>query len=172
MILEAFDLPRRGNIPHTSTNFQSYASILANLGNPQDDEKAIPGGDVPPPRPPKRNVQMVYDLTSDFPNLPRRRNQNQQNQSQPQDDQPSTITASSTNPNQATAVTVDTLAKFKEDVKQAFMSMIQNEVKTQNQAQMKALQTDVQTLASKFDGMKEGIQTSMVKLSVVLSCKV
>ena len=109
----------------------------------------------------QRNIKIVYDLTSDFPNFRRRHNQNTQSQSQLQDDQPSTITASNATPIPAPAVTVDALAKFKEDTKQEFMSMIQNEVKTQIQAQMKALQTDVQMLASKFDGMKEGIQTSI-----------
>ena len=161
MVLEAFNPPRRGDAPRTSTNFQSYASILANLGNPQGDEQAIPGGDAPPPRPPKRNVQMVYDLTSDFPNLPRRQNQNNRNQAQPQDDQPSTITPSNANTNTAQAVTVDALAKFREEMKNEFMTLIQTEVKTQIQAQMQALQTDVQTLAAKFDGMKEGIQSSI-----------
>ena len=57
MVLEAFDPPRGGDAPRTSTNFQSYASIHANLGNPQGDEQAIPGGNAPPSRPPpKRNV--------------------------------------------------------------------------------------------------------------------
>ena len=170
MILEAFNPPRRGDAPRTSTNFQSYASILANLGNPQGDEQAIPGGDAPPPRPPKRNVQMVYDLTGDFPNLPRRHNQNARHQSQPQDDQPSTITASHANPSTAPAVTVDALAKFKEDMKREFMTMIQTEVKTQIETQMKALQADVQTLSAKFDGVQEGIKESIgetVRLAVL-----
>ena len=170
MVLEAFDPPRGGDAPRTSTNFQSYASIHANLGNPQGDEQAIPGGNAPPPRPPKRNVQMVYDLTGDFPNLPRRHNQNARHQSQPQDNQPSTITASNANPSAAPAVTVDALAKFKEDMKREFMTMIQTEVKTQIETQMKALQADVQTLSAKFDGVQEGIKESIgetVRLAVL-----
>ena len=161
MILDAFNPPRRGDAPRTSTNFQSYASILANLGNPQEDGQAIPGGDAPPPRPPKRNVQMVYDLTSDFPNLPKRTNQNQQNLAQPQDDQASTITASNTNSNTATANNIDELAKFKDEMKKEFMTMIQAEVKTQIQTQMQALQTEVQSLSAKLDGMQEGIRESI-----------
>lgn len=39
MILEAFNPPCHGDAPCTSLNFQSYASILANLGTPKKMDK-------------------------------------------------------------------------------------------------------------------------------------
>ena len=72
MILEAFNPPHRGDAPRTSTNFQSYASILANLGNPQGDEQAIPGGDAPPPSPSGSQAQRPNGVRPDqqFPEYP------------------------------------------------------------------------------------------------------
>ena len=166
MILEAFNPPRRGDAPRTSNNFQSYASILANLGNPQEDGQAIPpGGQAPPPRPPKRNVQMVYDLTTEFPNLPRRNNQNKQNQQEPQ---AKSQTINSDNQTAGSTITNDTLAQLREEMKNEFMTMIQQEVKTQIQIQMKELQqevskigTEVQRLTATIGGMQEGISASI-----------
>ena len=193
LILDAFNPPRRSDAPRISTNFQSYASILANLGNPQEDGQAIHSiSDTPPPRPPKRNVQMVYDLTTEFPNLPRRTNNNQ-SYHEPDQDNPQTIQPSHTqtyerndsnagrgggggrgggrggrggqsqqsNLSPTSAITIDTLAQFKEEMKQEFIAMIRTEVQTQIQTQMQALQTEVGNLTAKIDGMQEGIQENI-----------
>ena len=162
MILPAFSPPRRGDAVRTSVEFQSYASILANLGNPQEDGQAIPsGGNAPPPRPAKRNVQVIYDLTSDFPNLPRRTNQNNP------DLQASVITQS-INPQQdpstndtASSVTKDTLNQFKSDMKTELLEMIRKEVANQIQTQMQALQSEVSTMSAKIDGMSAAIKDSI-----------
>lgn len=85
MILEAFSPPRRGDAPRTSSNFQSCASILANLGNPQGDEQAIPtGGNAPPPRPPKRSAAFKWSMISPptspiFPSAPTRTTRHSKN---------------------------------------------------------------------------------------------
>jgi hypothetical protein len=85
----------RGDVPHTRVNFQSYASILANLGNPQEDGHTIPPGENTwPPHPPKCSVQMIYDLTRDFPNLPPHHQQQAQNK-QTATDNPTTIISDS-----------------------------------------------------------------------------
>jgi hypothetical protein len=59
MIHPNFNPCRRGDAPRTSATFQSYATALANLGNPQDDTTPA-GGAAAPPQPAKRNIQMVY----------------------------------------------------------------------------------------------------------------
>jgi hypothetical protein len=161
MTLAAFNPPRRGDAPRTSTNFQHHASIISNLGNPQEDGQAIPGNSTPPPRPPKCNVQMVYDLTSDFPNLPPRTNENDQNTAQPQDAPQITPPESQANSTPASSATMDELTKFKDVIKQEFLAMIQKEVQTQIQTQMQALQTDMKNLTAKIDGMQEGIRGSI-----------
>jgi hypothetical protein len=87
LILESFNPPRRGDTPCTiSANFQSHASILANLGNPQVDEQAAhpTWRQRTLPLPTKHNVNMACDLTSDFPNLPIQTNQNQKTQQESQ----------------------------------------------------------------------------------------
>jgi hypothetical protein len=161
MTLAAFNPPRRGDAPRTSTNFQSCASIISNFGNPQEDGQAIPGNNAPSPGPPKRNVQMACDLTSDFPNLPPRTNQNDQNTAQPQDAPQITPPESQANSTPESSVTMDELIKFKDAIKKEFLAMIQKEAQTQIQTQMQALQTDMKNLTAKIDGMQEGIRDSI-----------
>jgi hypothetical protein len=92
-----FNPPRQGDAKRASPTFQSYAKTLANLGNPQDDDAFSGGIAPPPPRPIKRNVQMVYDLQGEYPNLPRHHNQTQRTQS------PNTTIPTNVSPDQATS---------------------------------------------------------------------
>jgi hypothetical protein len=61
-----FNPPRRGDAPRTSATLQSYATSLANLGNPQDDATHI-GGITPPPRPVKRRRWRQRKNTGETP---------------------------------------------------------------------------------------------------------
>jgi hypothetical protein len=51
MVLPSFNPPRRGGAPRrTSAAFQSYATVLANQGNPQEEEGSLTAiNRVPPP---------------------------------------------------------------------------------------------------------------------------
>lgn len=70
MILPNFNPPGRGDAPRAaSTALSLYATALANLGNPQE-ENHISSNNAPPPRPNRRNLSVMYNLAGDFPNLP------------------------------------------------------------------------------------------------------
>jgi hypothetical protein len=156
-----FNPPRRGDAPRTSTTFQSYATALANLGNPQDDATPI-GGIAPPPRPAKRNVHMVYDLQGDFPNLPKRHNQAKKSPPAGTPIQNHSNATSTTQSNTtASSVTPDSLAQLREEMKKEFMQMIQTEVRTQIKNEMSAMQTEVANLGLKIDTMQTGIRESI-----------
>ena len=150
-----FNPPRRGDAKRTSPNFQSYATALANLGNPQDDA-TISGGTAPPPRPAKRNVQMVYDLQGDFPNLPRRHNTSTQK----------TTTSDSTTANQSAtqntpAVTQEALTQLRAELKKEFQTLIQTEVKAQIKTELAAIQAEVGKVGLKLDAFQENIRDSI-----------
>jgi hypothetical protein len=156
-----FNPPRRGDTPRTSTTFQSYATALANLGNPQDDATPT-GGIAPPPRPPKRNVQMVYDLQGEFPNLPKRNNQNQTAQKAANPTQNHNITTTNENTHRKTPpVTPDNLSQLRTDMTNDFMAMIQKEVKKQIQNEMAAIQQEMANLGNKIDNMQVEIKTNI-----------
>jgi hypothetical protein len=157
-----FNPPRRGDAPRISTTFQSYATALANLGNPQDDATPV-GGIAPPPRPAKRNVQMVYDLQGDFPNLPKRHNQNRKT---PPAGTPiqnhSNATSTTQNSTEApSTVAPDALAQLREEMKKEFIQLIQTEVRTQIKNEMSAMQTEVVNLGIKIDSMQTSIRESI-----------
>jgi hypothetical protein len=129
--------PRRR--PTQQSQLPILCLVLTNLDNPQEDGQATPlGGHAPPPRPPKHNVQMVYDLTTKFPNLPRRANQNP---NQP-NSQATPRTLNSDSQTAGSAITTYTIAQIKAEMKNEFMAMIQKEAKSQIQTHMQALQTE------------------------------
>jgi hypothetical protein len=137
LIHPKFNPPHRGDAPCTFTTFQLYVTVLTNLGNPQDDEGAH-GSSAPPPRPAKRNVQMVYNLDGDFPTFlgatirpPK---------------EPSQRTAAAA-PTPSTVVTLDSPTQLREEMKTEFMKRIQTEVQTQIQTEMADIQADVVNLA-------------------------
>jgi hypothetical protein len=159
LILPNFNPPRRGDAPRTTATFQSYASALAKLGNPQDDATPM-GGTGPPPRPAKRNIHLVYDLQGDFPPLPQRTTQN------PPITHPSAAPAPApaqnhSNAETTPAITPDTLEKFREDMKKEFLSLIQKEVKTQIQEQISAMRSELVNLSTKIDSMQVDIRESI-----------
>ena len=130
MILPNFNPPRRGDAPRAaSTAFSSYATALANLGNPQEENDTT-NNNAPPPRPNRRNLSVMYDLAGDFPNLPLRNNQTPAVAQQIANPQTET---------QTSGLTQDTLVKFRDDLKREFTEMIKDEVKTQIQQEMAAM---------------------------------
>jgi hypothetical protein len=145
LINSNFNAPRCGDAPRTSATFQSYATALANLGNPQDDVTPI-GGIAPPPRPAKRNVQMVYDLQGgDFPIC--------HGSIHPSIEHSSTLPPLRITP-MPTIVPPHPPASHKMYVrnsamismKKELMRMIQQEVKTQIQKEMSAMQSEVASI--------------------------
>jgi hypothetical protein len=91
----------------------------------------------------------MCDLAGDFPNLPRRNNQNHQAVTQ-QTENPQTET-------QTSALTQDTMAKFRADLKTEFTEMIKKEVKSQIQHEMAAMQESVNQAATKLDAFQGSI---------------
>jgi hypothetical protein len=157
LILPNFNPPRRGDAPRAhSATFQSYASALAQLGNPQEEDVNTNNNRAPPPRPPRRNLNVMYDLTGDFPNLPRRRNQTQRAQPQPPDNPQQAQSQAS-----AAALTQDTMAKFRAELKNEFTKMIRNKVKTQIQQEMTAMQEAMTTVSTKLDAMQGSIRDTI-----------
>jgi hypothetical protein len=55
LVLPNFNPPCQGDTPRISAGFQSYANVLANLGNPHE-EAINPSNNPPPPRPTKCNI--------------------------------------------------------------------------------------------------------------------
>ena len=152
MILPNFNPPRRGDAPRAaSTAFSSYATALANLGNPQEEHDTT-DNNAPPPRPNRRNLNVMYDLAGDFPNLPRRNNQTQVAPQQTSNPQTET---------QTSGLTQDSLAKFRDDLKREFTDMIKNEVKNQIQQEMAAMQASLNLLSGKFDTMQGTVQETI-----------
>jgi hypothetical protein len=199
--LEAFNPPRRGDATRTSTNFQSHAAILANLGNPQGDEQAIPPWrqrTTPSSTQAQRQHGMQPQLQLSKPHDPNQPNQRNQQESTASQAATSTLTdnqtrhPNSTNDNTvrggdggrgdggrggrggrggghgSKSVTLDTLSKFKEEMKNEFMQMIKQEAQAQVQTQMQAMQerqtqaghltSNLGNLTSKIDGMQDGIR--------------
>ena len=160
--LAQFNPPRRGDAPRVaSTMFSSYATALANLGNPQEEDDSTSHNNAPPPRPNRRNLNVTYDLAGDFPNLPRRNNQNPVVQNTiPQTANPQTENPQNADPQtQPTpSVTQDTLTKFREDLKREFTEMIKSEVKNQIQQEMAAMKETVNRVSEKIDSMQGKIR--------------
>jgi hypothetical protein len=158
MIHPNFLPPRRGDAPRTTATFYSYATALANLGNPQDDATQVEGT-APKPRPAKRNVQMVYDLqASEFPNLPQRSQPKKASQSTtPEEIEPRVNTTGTA----AAAVTQDALVQMQEEMKREFQNMIKQEVKLQIQQEMTAMQAEMAKMSAKMDTMRDGIKDSV-----------
>jgi hypothetical protein len=158
-----FNPPRRGDAPRISASTQSYATALAAWGNPQDD--ATPGGSIaPPPRPAKRNVNMVYDLagTSDFPTLPKRKNQTKKNQTADTSTQNQTNDNSNTqSSNTGQAVTQDALSQLREEMKREFTELIQTEVRKQIETEMAKMQQEMANIGVKIDSIKTSIKDSI-----------
>jgi hypothetical protein len=152
-----FSPPRKGDAPRTTATFHSYATALANLGNPQDDATQV-GDTAPPPRPAKRNVQMVYDLqASEFPNLPQWSQPKKASQSTTPEEKKPLANATGT---AAAAVTQDALLQMQEEMKKEFQNMIKQEVKLQIQ-EMSAMQTEMAKMSAKMDTMRDGIKDSV-----------
>ena len=155
LILPTFNPPRRGDAIRTSTAFQSYATALANLGNPQEEDTTTGNNGAPPARPTRRNLNVLYDLEGDFPNLPRRQNQNERVQQQ------SETPHQAPSPSSQPAINADTLNKFRTDLKNEFITMIQNEVKNQIQQERAAMQAAVTQVATKLDTMNGTIREAI-----------
>jgi hypothetical protein len=149
-----FNPPRRGDAPRTSTTMHSYATALAALGNPQDDSTPK-GGIAPPPRPAKRNVNMVYDLQGDFPNLPKK------NQAKKKSGVPIQNHSNDTSTVATSTVTTDTLAQLRADMKKEFMEIIQKEVRTQIQSEMAAMKQEMTNLGAKMDNLQTDIKDTI-----------
>jgi hypothetical protein len=135
--------------PCISTTFQSCATVLANLGNPQYDD-TLQGSTLPT----KHNVQM------DFPNLPRCSNQNSWAQQPDNSTVHCHVNIVSTASDQP-AVTPDSITQLRAEMKKEFLQMIQDEVQSQIRQEMNAIQAEVANLGTKIDTLQEGIRDNI-----------
>jgi hypothetical protein len=142
LILPNFNPPRHGDAPRAN-------SALTYLGNPQEEDSDTSHNRAPPPRRPRRNLNIIYDLTGNFPNLPQQHGQTQRAPQQPPNNPQHAQSQAS-----ASALTQDTMAKFCADLKKKFTEMIRNEVKTQIQQEMTAMQEAMTTVSTKLDAMQ------------------
>jgi hypothetical protein len=58
-------------------------------------------------------------------------------------------------------VTQEVLSQLRQEMKQEFMTMIQNEVKAQIQQEISAMQTEVANMSTKIDTLQEGIKENV-----------
>jgi ADP-ribosylglycohydrolase len=101
---------------------------------------------------------MVYDLQGgNFPNLPKQITRKQAHKSAAPTHNHSNAIETPT----GTAATQEVLSQLLQEMKQEFMTMIQNEVKLQIQQEMVAMQTEVANMSTKIDTLQDGIKETI-----------